>query len=104
MAQFDVRRNRDRRTRAEIPYLLEIQHPILDTLATRVVVPLVRADAFGKPARVLNPVFRIANARVVMSTAELAGVPAKLLGEPVASLAAERAAILTAIDVLWSGV
>ena len=104
MAQFDVYRNRNRRTQAEIPYLLDLQHALLDPLATRVVAPLVRADAFGKPARVLNPVFRVEGKRVIMSTAELAGVPAKSLGRLVASMASERAAIVAAIDVLWSGI
>lgn len=104
MAQFDVYRNRNRRTQEEIPYLLGLQHALLDSLATRVVVPLVRADVFGKPAQVLNPAFRIEGKRVIMSTAELAGIPTKSLGAAVASMAAERAAILAAIDVLWSGV
>lgn len=104
MAQFDVHRNKDRRTRTEIPYLLDLQHALLDALATRVVAPLVRVDAFGKPARILNPVFRIEGKRVVMSTAEIAGVPISVLGERVDSMATQRTTILAAIDMLWSGV
>ncbi len=104
MAQFDVYRNLNRRTQDDIPYLLDLQHSLLDALATRLVVPLVRADVFGKPARILNPAFRIEGKRVIMSTAELAGIPAKSLGKLIASLTADRTTILTAIDVLWSGV
>ena len=104
MAQFDVYRNRYRRSQAEIPYLLDVQHALLDSLATRVVVPLVRAEIFGKPARVLNPILRIEGSRVVMSTTELAGVGTKSLGVLVANAAAERMAILAAIDILWVGV
>jgi toxin CcdB len=104
LAQFDVYRNRNRRTQAEIPYLLDLQHSILDSLATRVVAPLVRAEAFGKPARILNPSFKIEGRRMIMSTAELAGIPARSLGDVVTNLASERAAIVAAIDLLWSGV
>ena len=39
-----------------------------------------------------------------MSTTELAGVGTKSLGVLVANAAAERMAILAAIDILWVGV
>ena len=41
MAQFDVYRNTNSATRKSIPYVLDVQTDLLDTLATRVVVPLV---------------------------------------------------------------
>jgi len=40
MAQFDVYRNAHPATRARVPYLLDVQSDLLETLATRVVVPL----------------------------------------------------------------
>lgn len=42
MAQFDVHANPNPSTQEEIPYLLDIQSDLLESLATRVVVPLVR--------------------------------------------------------------
>jgi toxin CcdB len=38
--QFDVYRNPDASTRSRFPYLLDIQSDLLDSLSTRVVVPL----------------------------------------------------------------
>jgi toxin CcdB len=57
-----------------------------------------------QPARTLNPVFEVAQRKVVMSTAELAGVPRSVLGERVSSLAQNRDEIVRALDFLLSGV
>ena len=43
MAQFDVYLNPNAATRKIIPYLLDVQADLLDTLSTRVVVPLILA-------------------------------------------------------------
>ena len=51
MAQFDFYRNPDPRTNPTVPYLLNVQSGLLDVLATRVVVPLVKAAEMGKPAK-----------------------------------------------------
>lgn len=74
MRQLDVLINPDPDTASWAPYLLVLQHDLLRDLATVVVAPLVRAEAFGQPATVLNPIFTIQDTRVVLSTAELAGV------------------------------
>lgn len=104
MAQFDVYTNPNAATRKAIPYLLDVQADLLDTLATRVVVPLVLADEMGRPAQHLNPQFRIKGAAVVMSTAELAGIPTRSLGDKVASLKNKRNEIIAALDLLFTGI
>ena len=81
MAQFDVYLNPNAATRKAIPYLLDVQADLLDTLATRVVVPLILEEEMGLAARHLNPQFRIKGVAVVMSAAELAGVPNRSLGD-----------------------
>lgn len=81
-----------------------LQHDLLSDLATVVVTPLVREDAFGRPAQTLNPVFTVAGARVVLSVAELAGKSRADLGDRVASLADERETVLAALDLLFNGV
>lgn len=103
MAQFDVHTNPRPASRAAIPYVLDVQNELLAALGTRVVVPLIRRDRFGTPARKLNPVFAVNGDTVVMSTAELAGIRRSELGPPVASLAMERPAIVAALDLLISG-
>ncbi len=103
MAQFDVHRNINPDSREWAPYLLDVQNDLLDPLATRVVVPLIKAEEMTKPAKRLNPQFVVEKTTVVMSTAELAGVPVRALGEKVASLGERRDEIMAALDMLFTG-
>jgi len=104
MARFEVRANLNRATRGQVPYLLELQADMLSALDTRLVAPLVPATEFGPAATRLNPEFRIGSRNLVMDTALMAGVPKKLLGERVASLADRSVDILGAVDFLVSGI
>ena len=104
MAQFDVYLNPHPDTRKSIPYLLDVQAELLDTLATRVVVPLILAEEMGLAAKHLNPQFKIKGVAVVMSTAELAGIPNRSLGNKVASLKSKRDKIIAALDLLFTGI
>ena len=104
MAQFDVYANPNPDTNHAVPYLLDVQSDLLEPLATRVVVPLVRQLVMPRPARHLNPVFEIQGVQVVISTAELVGVHIQALGEKVDALAEQRDAIMRALDFLISGV
>ena len=104
MARFEVRANLHRATRDRVPYLLELQADMLSALDTCLVAPLVPAADFGPAATRLNPGFRIGNRNLVMDTALMAGVPRKLLGARVATLADRSVDIVGAIDFLVSGV
>lgn len=103
MAQFDVYHNPNEETNQIVPYLLDIQADLLDNLATRVVVPLITASTVGKPIKYLNPKFQIDDITVLMSTAELAGVPVSAIGEKVDSLKEQRDKIIAALDFLFVG-
>jgi len=103
VARFDVYRNANRKSRDRVPLLLDIQASLLEGLATRLVVPLVAASDFGTPIERLNPVLRIGNRSYVMATAEMAAVPRKSIGEKAATLEAQSAVILGAVDFLISG-
>ena len=104
MAQFDVHKNPDNSTNSAVPFLLDVQADLLENLATRVVVPLYSASAFGALAKHLNPKFKINRKAVVMSTAELADVPVTLLGEKIVNLKQEREAIIAALNFLFTGI
>lgn len=105
MAQFDVYRNPNPATRTRTPFLLDVQAPILEPLATRVVVPLCKPDAVGgKPAERLNPQLEVEGRKLVMLTQELAGIPRKALGEWAANLAGERSEIIAALDFAFTGI
>ncbi len=104
MAQFDVYLNPNSETSETIPYLLDVQTDLLDMLATRVVAPLVLAEEMGPAAKQLNPKFKIKDTAVAMSTAELAGIANRLLGDKVASLKSKRDEIIAALDLLFTGI
>lgn len=104
MAQFDVYLNPNAETRRVIPYLLDVQADLLDRLATRVVVPLVLAEEMGQAAKYLNPQFKVKGVAVVMSTAELAGVSNRSLGDKIVSLKDKRDEIIAALDLLFTGI
>ena len=103
MAQFDVFENPNKETNQVVPYLLDVQADLLNTLSTRVIVPLVADSAMGKAIKHLNPEFKIRNATVFMSTAESAGIPVRSLGEKVSSLKDRRQEIMAALDFLFTG-
>lgn len=101
MARFHAHRHRA--SNQEVPYLLDVQADLLSNLRTRVVVPLIPLARFGTPMSRLNPIFEIEGDEMVMSTAEIAGVEAALLGDTVASLEHERYTITQALDFLFQG-
>ena len=103
MARFDVYENPNLASKAEAPYLLDVQADLLDNLATRVVVPLIKISAMGKTAKHLNPRFTINKEQLVMSTAELAGIPVSDLGEKSGTLKERQDEIIAALDFLLSG-
>ena len=104
MAQFDVYRNPDQHTCQTFPYLLDVQHNMLDILATRLVIPLIKKSRICQPIRDLNPELVVDNTSYYLSTPEMAGVSKKLLREPVTSLVANRSDILRAVDMLTTGI
>ena len=104
MAQFDVYLNPNPESRDTIPYLLDVQTDLLDRLITRVFVPLVLAEEMAQPAKHLNPQFKIKGVAVVMSTAELAGVSIRSLGDKVVSLKNKRDEVIAALDLLFTGI
>ncbi|MCM2336226.1 MAG: CcdB family protein [Pseudomonas sp.] len=102
--QFTVYHNADAATRKAVPYLLDVQSDLIDDLRSRVVVPLIAPARAQLPVSRLMPLLDVLGEPLVMDTPQLAGVPQKALGAPVANLCHERSAILAALDVLISGI
>ena len=84
-------------------WLLDLQSDLLDGMATRVVAPVMPADAAPRPAARLNPVVQVEGVDAVLVAQFLAAVPASILGAPVGSLAAERDAVTASLDMLFHG-
>ena len=104
MARFDLYANRDPRTMARTPYLLDIQTDLLSSLSTRLVVPLRPRPDPGFPViERLHPTITLDGMECVAVVSEMAAVPKTALGERVDSLPAFRQAIMDACDLTLTG-
>lgn len=104
MAQLDVFKNKNARTRSTFPFLVDVQSDLLEPLGTRVVVPLTRAAALAKkPVSHLTPTVMFDGEPYVLITPQLAGIARSELGPRAGTLANEREQILGAIDFLLTG-
>lgn len=103
MAQFDVYANPNPASKKYAPYLLVVQNDLFESLATRVVAPLLSEKSIRLPVEKLNPAFTIEGKKFYMSTAEMAGIPQSALGKYVCSLAENRSRIIDSVDFLISG-
>lgn len=97
MARFDLHPSGD-------GYLLDCQADILSHLNTRLVVPVRPPDQAPLAGHRLNPRFEIEGQPFVMVTQFASAVPVKMLKRSTASLAAEHDVIMSALDVLLTGV
>ena len=104
MAQFAVYRNKNPRTKAAFPFLVDVQSDLLEPLNTRVVIPMTKAPALAKkPVSHLTPEVSFNDDRYVLLTPQLAGIGRAELGPHAGTLANERQAILAAVDFLLTG-
>lgn len=84
-------------------FLLDCQSALLAELETRVVVPLMPAAAMPVATR-LNPIFQIEGEKFVMATQLIFAIPRARLTRPIDNLSREHDRIMSALDILWSGV
>lgn len=104
MAQFSVHENPNPRTKGDVPFLLDVQSDVLSVLATRVVVPLYRPEAFRSKAMTrLTPMVTVENTSLIAMVPEMAGLHQRDLGAIVGDLSALRHELLQAIDLLLTG-
>ncbi|MGV3492505.1 MAG: CcdB family protein [Ramlibacter sp.] len=101
MARFDVFRHPDAQLRKSTPYLLDVQNDYIDSLDTRVVLPLRAARLSGPPMRDLNPGFEIEGVAVVLDTPAIGAFPVAELRQLVASLRPQSELIVNALDTLF---
>ena len=104
MSQFVVYANADAASRKWIPCLLDVQSDLIETTGSRVVVPLITSERAGSGIGHLMPSFPVGEKRLVMDTAQIMGIPVRMLGKKVDDLSHERHTILAALDLLISGI
>jgi toxin CcdB len=104
VAQFAVYKNKNSRTRSAFPYLVDVQSDLLESLQSRVVVPLTRAAALTKkPVSHLTPVMNFDGEPYLLMTPQLAGIARSELGAEAGALTDQRQTILGAIEFLLTG-
>lgn len=105
MPQFDVYKNPSNKTRDAYPYLVDVQNPVIDQLATRLVVPLTKLNA--KPnmlMKKLTPEVSFHDSTYLFMTQQLTSIPEDALKNPVGTLEASRALLIDAIDFAVTGI
>jgi toxin CcdB len=105
MAQFTVYKNKNPRSKATYPLLVDAQADLLNELQTRLVIPLTKAPGLTKkPIARLTPSIDIDGEGYLLMTPQLAGIARSELGAAVGSVADQRSAIIAALDLLITGV
>jgi toxin CcdB len=103
MGQFDVYVNRQKPRNGK-PFLLDIQSPMLEDLATRVVIPLLDGSSQGWAIEHLNIELNVNGHNMLLSPTEIHYVRIEDLGQKVANLAPQRQAVLSALEFLVMGI
>jgi toxin CcdB len=105
MKQFDLYLNTDHDTNQTYPYFIDIQNSLLETLNSRVVIPLTAVCKSEQTyPKHLCPVIEIKNKKFVLLTHQLTSVSVRFLKEQEASLTDNRDDIVAAIDFLVTGI
>jgi len=104
VTQFAVYRNPSSQTKADYPFLLDVQSMLFEDLQTRVVIPLTRAPALTKyPLAYLTPTLSLDGETYLLMTPQLAGIARADLGPQAGSVADQWKVILAAVDFLVRG-
>ncbi|MBM7074590.1 CcdB family protein [Shewanella sp. 202IG2-18] len=105
MSQFTLYQNPDKHTSKAYPYFVDVQSELLDSLNSRLVIPLTPLDLLDQKApKNLCPIIHIDEGDFVILTHQMASVSTKLLRHPVNKLSAFRDEIIAAIDFLITGI
>jgi len=104
MARFDIYENTGAK-KDTAPFLVDVQNDFVQPLATRIVIPLVKADTVSnKPTGDVFPMLRVNGTEHYLFTPQLAAAPLNRLKKPVASADADDIAkIRGAIDKVFGG-
>lgn len=105
MSQYDVYANPSPASRERVPYVVDLQSDLLADLKTRLVMPLTRVgvDLRQTPRR-LAPTLVVAGERLLALPHLSAGMDARHLKKPVASLADQARDLRDALDAVISGI
>jgi len=98
-------RNEDENSNESYPYFVDIQNALLSDLNTRLVIPLSSHSTLkNTDAKKLCPVITIEEKSFVLLTHQMTSVPKSILRTKVISLKDFRYEIISAIDMIISGI
>ena len=100
--QFDLLENLDREGREQYPFLVVLQHDRSSAAGSVIVAPLTVATVALARTR-LHPLLTISDQDYVVLMEELAATPRHILGRVVGSAEPNRYAIVSALDLLFTG-
>lgn len=104
MKQFDVYENTNKLSKKQYPLLVDVQHAVLSSLATRI-VPLSRKDLVQDAVMdILMPEVFFDERCFVLMTPQISAVPCRLLSNPIGTLEHCRLEVLAALDFAITGV
>jgi len=105
MAQFALYKNEDNASKDAYPYFIDVQNTLLSDLNSRLVIPLSPHAALNNTdAKRLCPVIHLDTGDFVLLTHQMTSVPGSILKTEVTSLESFRDEILSAIDMLITGI
>ena len=105
MAQFDVYVNPSKQTRSAYPFILDIQNELLESIATRIVVPLGIAENFrNEEMKGLTPRIEFEGTDLLIMIPQVASMPARALKEPIGTLLHLRDEVISALDFAITGI
>ena len=105
MSQFSVYENKDKSTKNTYPYFLNVQNDLLDELNSRVVIPFSTPGSIKhRDAKKLCPIIQIKGNDFVLLTHQITSVPKSFLSSKVGQVDSFRTEIISAIDLLFTGI
>jgi toxin CcdB len=105
MSQFTLYKNEDGSSNKTYPFLIDVQNSLLEDLNTRLVIPLSPHELLNRTdVKRLCPVIHLDAGDFVLLTHQMTTVPKSILKTKVTSLEDFRYEILSAIDILISGI
>lgn len=105
MGQFCAYKNPNPATRAQYPFLLDIQSDLLSELRTTVIIPIAPSKLAAPMSLArLNPSIVIDGKKFTVMTQEIAGVDRNKLGDQTCDLSSYRSEIVAALDFVLTGI
>lgn len=105
MNQYALYKNENKISKKTYPYFVDVQSGLLDSLNSRVVIPLSLSKKMNDTnAKGLCPIVDIEGKDYVLLTHQMTSVPISLLKKEYGTLENCRYEILGAIDILITGI